>query len=359
MKNNEFDYKIRKTPVLLKPYFYMRPSISAISIRILILMAVQIFFLFVTKSYSALGVIFASTLGALCTSLFNFYFKKEEWFVGLSLLIQGIFIGMLFPENYPVVTIFFISFFVLLIEQYLCNDSINSWINIVTLAVVIGWFIGRQYFPEFIVTSDVITMKNPAAFLSKNGYFPVYEFDNAVTSVLNSTVLYWFKVTLPEGIISLLCDSHSVIPAFRFNLITIISAIFIFSDGAFSSLIPSLFLFVYGLLVRFVLPLIVGGVYNQGDILLAFCTSGTLFTAFFLIQWFGTHPITMAGKVVFGILSGIVAFFIVGAGTSPVGMVYTVLICNVLNLVIRFVEEKKNTEKVCRVVSQAYPEKGE
>ena len=97
---------------------------------------------------------------------------------------------MLFPENYPVVTIFFISFFVLLIEQYLCNDSINSWINIVTLAVVIGWFIGRQYFPEFIVTSDVITMKNPAAFLSKNGYFPVYELDLRLLPALNPSKSY-------------------------------------------------------------------------------------------------------------------------------------------------------------------------
>ena len=33
---------------------------------------------------------------------------------------------------------------------------------------------------------------------------------------------------------------------------------------------------------------------------------------------------------------------IAGCGTSPIGMIYTVVICNVINLLIRVVEEKRN-----------------
>lgn len=350
MKHNKFDYTIKKTSVLLKPYFFVKPSISAISIRILILLAIQILFLFLTKSYSAIGVVFCSILGATSAGLLNMLIKKTQPYTILSVLIQGILIGMLLPETYPLLTVFTISFITILIEKYIFTDCVTTWINCVCLAVITAWFIGRQFFPEFLVTADMLSVKNPSALLVKSGLLPVYSFDTTVTGILNSTILYWFKVTLPEGIISLLCDSQSIIPAFRFNLLTILASIILFSDGALSCLIPSIFLFVYGILVRLFFPLFYGGVFNQGDILLALCTSGTLFCSVFLLQWFGTHPITTAGKIVFGILSGIVAFFLVGCGTSPIGMIYTILICNVINLIIRVIEEKQNERKVTKVV---------
>ena len=90
----------------------------------------------------------------------------------------------------------------------------------------------------------------------------------------------------------------------------------------------------------------VGGNINSGDILLALLTSGTLFTATFLIQWFGTTPITLAGKIIYGCIAGCMAFFITGCGTSPIGMVYTVLVSNIVNLLIRYFEEKNNKIKL-------------
>ena len=96
------------------------------------------------------------------------------------------------------------------------------------------------------------------------------------------------------------------------------------------------------MLVRILFPVMVGGVVNQGDIILALNTSGTLFTAFFLLCWFGTHPVSVSGKILYGVLAGMLAFAIAGCGTSPIGMIYTVVICNVLNLLIRVVEEKRN-----------------
>lgn len=350
MKNSEFDYKIKRTPVLLKPYFFIKPSISAVAIRILVMLVIQILLLALSKSYHALGVITASTLGAVCTALIGHFLKKDQGFTSIIVIVQGILIGMFLPENYPVIAVFFIAFMILSIEKIIFSNCVNSWVNVVCVAVIIAWVIGKMYFPECLVTSEFLSVKNPSALMIKNGIFPVYDFDNVITGVLNSTVLYWFKVTLPEGIISLLWDSHSAIPAFRFTLLTLFSSVLLFSDRAFSGIIPAVFTVVYGLLIRLVLPLISKAPLFQGDLILAFCTSGTIFTAVFLLQWFGTKPITIAGKVIYGILAGAIAFLIAGCGYSAVGMCYTVLICNTVNLIIKVIEEKQNNKKLNKLL---------
>ena len=147
-------------------------------------------------------------------------------------------------------------------------------------------------------------------------------------------------------------DSHSIIPAFRFNIIIIISSIIIFSDNAFSLIIPTVFLFVYAVLVRLFAPYLFGGEINQGDIILALLTSGILFSAVFLIQWYGTTPVTVIGKIILGILTGIIAFAIIGCGTSPVGMAYTILCSNIISMGIRIFEEKKNELSTGKVISK-------
>ena len=61
---------------------------------------------------------------------------------------------------------------------------------------------------------------------------------------------------------------------------------------------------------------------------------------------------TTAGKVILGILSGIIAFAIIGGGTSPIGMAYTVLISNILSMIIRIFEENHNETIVAKVIAK-------
>lgn len=344
------EYKIKKTPLLLKPYFYSKPSISAISIKLLCILGLQVLMLFITKSYSALLNVFTCVIASAISSVILYGIRKRQSFAIISMIVQGILIGMLLPETFPFYAAFLLTLIVILIEHYIFVNSVNCWINVVSLVVIAAWFIGRKFFPEFLITSDLLPVKNPSLYLIQNGAIPVQPYDSAVTEFLNNSVFGWFNVTLPGGLISLLCDNGSIIPAFRFNLLTILSSIIIFSDGSFSKIIPFVFIFVYGLLVKLFCPMINGGAFNQGDICLALYTSGTLFIAVFLLQWFGTHPITYTGKIVYAVLAGIAAFVIVGVGTSPVGMCYTVLICNVINIFIRTVEEYLNDKKLNKMI---------
>lgn len=327
--------------VSLKPYIYEKPSISAVSLRILVLLALQIIVLFFTKSYNAIIVISCSAFGSLLASLIHFFLTKKNKFLSLTNLIHGILIGMLLPQNYPPFTALLVSFGTLIIFKYVFESSENFWINIVSVSVLIAYFIGKVYFPEFLITPDLFSVKNPSVQLINNGVFPVYDFDITLTNFLNSNILNNFKVTLPQGILSMLWDTNSVIPAFRFNLLTIIASLVLFSDNSFSMLIPSIFLFVYLFLIRLFFPYVSGGEFNQGDVLLALLTSGTLFTAVFLIQWFGTHPMTIIGKIIYAVIAGLYAFITVGCGTSPIGMIYVIIICNIINLLIRLIEEKR------------------
>lgn len=345
--------KLSKKETQVKPFVYKKSSVSEILIRMLGLFFIQILMLLFTHSYSSLIVIGVSLIGAICASALDYLITKSHIYSYLSLLVQGIMIGLLLPETYPPVTVFFLSFIVLFVYKYFFANSENTWINMVALAIVISWFIGKKFFPSYLITKELLPLKNPSYYLIQNGTFPVYQFDSNLTSFLNTHFFNYLKISLPDGYLSMMWDSHSVIPAFRFNIITIVSSIFLFADGAFSILISAIYLLTYCVLVRFFVPFMSGGVFNQGDIFLALFTSGTLFCATFMIQWMGTIPFTLVGKVIYGFFAGILSFLLIGCGTSPVEMVYIVLICNIINLIINLLEEKHCKKSLLKIVEKA------
>jgi electron transport complex protein RnfD len=349
--NNKLN-KFKNKELFLKPYVYERPSLSSISIKILILLLLQIVCLFLTKSYLALNVIFVSLFASVIASVINIFFNSQRKISTLLVIAQGILIGMFIPENYPLISVFTISFIVLFSSKYFFEDMENAWINVVAIAVLVAWFIGSRYFPYSTISLDVLMQKNPSVFLIQDGFFPVHNFDVTITSFLNDAIFSKMNVVLPEGIISLLCDSQSTIPAFRFNLLTIIASVCFFADGSFSPTIPSVFIIVYLLLVRLFFPLFIGGTFNTGDILLALLSSGTLFTSVFLLQWFGTTPFSLWGKIFYGVIAGVLAFFIVGYGNSSIGMIYIVVLCNVSCIIIKIFEERINLKKVKKIITE-------
>ena len=352
MSNSSKEKKLKSGRISVKPFVYNIPSISSVSIRFIILLSLQVVMLAVTKSYSALIVVLATLIGAAGAATVNYFVSKEPLFNIMNIVIQGLLIGLLLPESFPPFTAFVISFSTLVISRCIVFKSVNSWLNSTTIAVIIAWYVGRNFFPTFEVSGELLCLRNTSVYLLENGTFPIYSFDSSITSFLNKYIFDIFHINIPEGFISLFWDSHSIIPAFRFNLLTIISSIIIFSDNSFSLIIPTVFLCVYGIMVRLFVPFLFGGNFNQGDIILAFLTSGILFCCVFLIQWYGTIPVTVQGKICLGILSGIIAFLIIGCGTSPVGMVYTVLLTNLLCMLIRVFEEKHNELITGKVVTK-------
>lgn len=358
MINTIFTRNTTYKKILIRPFSYTQMSVGNASIVMLILLLVQVAMLIITASYDALIVTSSSLAASLCAAALDKVYRRSSGFAGVTAAVQGIIVGLLLPAVFPPVTVFFITLGTMLLTRYMFGGFANSWGNPAVVTVAVAWLIGMKAFPEFALSGSMISARNPSLMLIQNGTFPMLKCDGAITETLNSTLFKLFKVSIPEGYVSLLWDTHSVIPAFRFNLITILSSIVLFSSEIYSSLIPLCFTTVYAVLVRLFVPVFYSGMFAQGDVILALLTSGTLFYSVFVMQWYGTVPMTTAGKIIYGIIAGVIAFLIAGCGTSPAGITFTILIMNILTPVIQLFEDRDNSKKLKKLLASQMPAEG-
>lgn len=345
MKERKTKTKNNYKKVTLSP-FINRSSTFSTFLLIFIAILPQVLMLFITKSFDNLVILATCVVACLLSEVFSLIKRENVSLSILTSLLHGTLISFFLPASYPPVSIFFITLIVKLFIKYGLKDSYSSWLNPVAVTVIFCWFIGQFNFPEFQVTHDLLSTKNPSLSLIQDGVFPTFKFDESITSFLNESVFSFLGVTIPQGYVSLIWDTGSVIPAFRFNFLTILASVFLVSMNVFSIDVPLVFLFVYSLLVKYLVPLVTSGIQMYGDMILALFSSGTLFCAFILLQWFGTTPMTKQGKILYGFLGGIFAFLFSGCGTSPIGSVITILFLNLISPIIQYFENKYNRIKI-------------
>ncbi|MBP5587254.1 MAG: RnfABCDGE type electron transport complex subunit D [Treponema sp.] len=335
--------------VNLSPFVNKRSTVLTYLFMILAIVP-QVIMLFVTKSYDNLLIIGTAILACFFTEILNFVNKRHVNLSILLCILKGTLIGFFLPAGYPIFSVFFITLISMLFVKYAFGDLRVSWINPVVLTVAICWFIGRISFPGFLLTRDFLAAKNPSLTLIQEGIFPTYAFDEKITAMFNDTTFSLFGVSIPQGYVSLFWDSQSVIPAFRFNFLTIVFAILLIAFDVITFEIPFFYFMTYLILVKFLSPVFSGGIPMQGDMLLALLSSGTLFAGFILVQWFGTIPMTNKGKIFYGIAGGVIAFIFAGPGTTPIGSIITVLFLNILSPVIQFVENRITKVKLTNML---------
>lgn len=332
----DFNFSNRK--FLIRPYTYINSSLFNVTIRSIILLMIQVVMLVATKSYSSVFIVLTAVAASVMADAVWAKVTQTSVLKNHSLLVsilQGLIAGLLIPQGYPLIPVFFVIFFTMIIVKYFFGGFAYSWANPAVFAVIVLWIIGTEFFPLFQVTFDTLAMRNPSLSLIEGGTIPLVSFDSSVTDFFNNTVFSLFKVSVPEGYVSFFWDNHSVIPAFRFNFITLVSSVFLFSENSVDLIIPSVFLCVYALLVRLVSPFFYSGLLFQGDILLALLTGGTFFCAFFILNAYAMIPITVWGKAIYAFLAAVTMFFVAGCGTSSSGMIFTVIISNVFSVMIQ------------------------
>lgn len=330
MKNN--------LTVTLKPYKYLVHSQKTNSIIVMCFLIPQILLLLISKSWMSLAVSMSAVAATLLVEVIGSKGKEKKLFYFINAINAGILTGLFLPSTFPPAAAFLITFLTFLVCRYFIGGFADSWVNVSALSVVICWILGPKLFPAYQITPEILMTRNPSLELINNGTIPVMAIDTRITASLNKTIFSLFGVSIPEGYVSLFWDTHALVPAFRFNFVTLVSSIVLFSIDTIKPLIPGIFIAVYGLLIYFVSPVFFSAGAVQGDLLLAMCSSGILLTALFMLQHAGTTPITTTGKIIYAILAGVIAFFIIGAGTSPVGAAFTVLAVNVFSTIIQNVE---------------------
>ncbi len=328
--------------VTLRPFCYIRPSLDTMTAGVIAVLVPQLVMLFVTDSYRSLillGCTTAASVLAECIDAAALRHKRGDWNVAL---LQGLLIGMFLPASYPFASAFFIALCTLLVAKYAFGGLAGSWINPVAAVIIIAYFVGAVWFPAYSVPAGYLQTRNVSLALIQDGVIPTLPADSSVTAFLNETVFAFLGTSIPDGYVSLLWDSGAAVPAFRFNILTLIASLVLFSFRMLHWVVPACYVAVYAVLVKFFCPVFAGGTVGEGDILLSVLSGGTLFTAFFVLSWFGTTPLSPGGKVFYGVFAGVASFFISGYGMSPVGAMFTVLSANMISPVIQLCERMRS-----------------
>lgn len=309
----------------------------------------QIILLFVTRTYSSISIIVCAVAGALCSRAWNFVKRERLFFSIVHSLLAGTLIGFFLPASYPPFAVFFITLIFMSSVNLFFGGQGASWVNPVVLTVAAAWFIGHFNFPGFQVYGDDLLFKNPSLNFIQNSFAP-NSVDKSLTQFFNDSVFGFFNVAIPEGYVSFFWDNLSQIPAFRFNVLTLLASVFLLAFDLEDGIVPFVYLLVYSLFVKFLSPVITGGVPLSGDLLLALLSSGTLFSAFFLLHWDGTVPYTRQGRLLYAAFGGIFAFVFCGTGTSPIGSVMAILFLNLLTPIIQVCESRHAEKKVASLL---------
>ncbi len=324
----------------LAPFCYSVPSVGQSSKAVIILFIPQLVLLFFTHSIASLILIAIAIGASILADITDSFVRNRTYTLTSSVVLQGMLIGMFIPSTYPQFKAFVIIYMTLLLSKYAFGGFAQAWANPAAVSVIVLYLFGYKEFPKFLVDSTILQAPDAFTKLINQGKFTLCSFDADITAFLNTKVFHFAGIVLPDGYVSLFWDTGNVIPALRFNLLTLIATLYLISFNLSDWLIPFVYLFTYSIAVRIFGLVPSAGLWFQGDILLALCTSGTFVAAFFILPWGGTTPLTIVGKCIYSAFAGIFAFFLNGCGTGNIGTMFVILIMNIISPVIQFIEDK-------------------
>lgn len=320
------------------PFIVTRPTVTSMSLVTILSLTPHLCAMFLQHDFAALLSIALATTGSIMAEISVAWNKRKEILLDGTAILTGMLIGFLLPSTLGPLFVFFISFSGCLLSRAIFGGTGSYWMNPVAVAVCLAFLSQGELFPPFLITPETVAAAGDAFGALKIDQFSRISSDSAITEFLNTTILDKAGISLPEGYITLFWQSPSPIPAFRYNILTLLASIVLLSLRIIDWIVPAVFLCTYGLLVYLFTPS--AGGYGSGDILFALLTGGVLFVAFYILSEFSTAPRTRIGKLVSGFAAGIICFMLCGPGGSPAGAAFTVISVNPLSTVIEYVEKR-------------------
>lgn len=326
--------KTRALNVLPSPFVFSGLRVERAFLVVLFTLLLQIVLMIAFKDVQALIVISASLVGAVIAEMcflspVSGISGRCKKFSDGTAVISGLVTGFLLPSQANLFLAGFASFFGLFITRNFFNGKGNAWINASVLSVIFLFLSSPAYFQGF-------SAFQPGASLPSEGF--VADSDYRIAAAVNF-LLEPLGITLPEGYIPLFFNPAAPIPAFKFNIVTLVSSIVLIALDIADWIAPAVFLAVYAVGVYFFLPAFDGG--TGGNVLFALFSSGVFFVAVYLFSDFPSLPRTRTGRAILGFFAGIAAFFACGrGGDSILGAVFTVFAANLMSLIIEYAENR-------------------
>ena len=284
-----------------------------------------------SDSFYSLILALTVTLAAFLTEFFILYFKngKTVFIKDGSVAVTALVFTLLLPNRMPLpFAVLGVIFGVGIIKH--CFGGLGSnWLNPAAGA----WLFMRLSWP------GVFNQALNFSVLSLPEETVTAGFMDNVFSFLNNTVLTLFRAEIPASYTSLFVSTQPGIIADRGVFALLLGTILITAFRATRSLIPAVWIAVFGFFTFMAGALPSGGGWWNGDILFAFLTGGTMAAAFIL----AAEPVTSAkskcGVIVSAIAGGFLAWFFRFPGAEAYGAIISVLVINALLPFIRYIKK--------------------
>lgn len=329
----------RKDFFRVPPFLHTSRSCKAINLSLLLLLLPQIAVLFLYHEIYAVLNIFSSTTATLICQSIVYYKEKTTFKIPLEALLQGLFIGFFMPINMGFGFVFICAFLGFSITRVIFGKS-GRWVHSTTIILLIAYI---SYPDLFTFTQATKTLSAEVTPLS-NSPFPFISLDAYITSFLNSNILNNLGITLPQGYISLFWNTSSLIPACRYNLLTIIASIIFLSFKIYDYTISIVFIFVYSFFV-YCFSNMSEVSFLSGDILSSIMGGGIMFMVFFLLGEPHSFPKTPLFKIIAGIIMAFVSFIISKEHVSFITLSFVSIIINIISPYIEEFEKAFKTKK--------------
>ena len=213
----------------LAPFNFLNPGIEESAKITLFLFIAQVFMLILTKSLNSIFLIVITITASILAQICDCLIRRKNISISYSVILQGLIIGMFIPAGYPSIIVLIITFITLLITKYAFGGYGQSWLNSSACAIIMLYLLGTSFFPNFLVTSSYLQTQNIAEALVQDGIIKEIVTDSSITSFLNDDIFKLLGISIPQGYVTILWDSGSMIPAFRFNILTLITTIVLLS----------------------------------------------------------------------------------------------------------------------------------
>ena len=253
----------------------------------------------------ALAVVVVTIASAVVAEfLYEKLLKKPVTIGDLSAVVTGLLLGLNFPSTIPFWICILGGGFAIVVVKMLFGGLGQNFMNpaLGARCFLLLAFAG----PMSTFTTDTYTSATPLALLSSDG---------TVSGTYQLTELFfgWIPGTIGET--SVLC--------------LLIGAAFLLFMGVIDLRIPGAYIITF-----LVVIILFGGHLTTGDlgafILTELCSGGLIMGAFFMATDYVTSPITPRGKIIYGIIAGVLLGVFRLFGSMAEGCSYSIIFANLL-----------------------------
>lgn len=294
------DFKLN---VQSSPHVRDRISTSCIMLDVIIaLIPATVWGILRFGAHAAIVVAVAVISAVLSETIFNFIVKKPNTIGDLSCVVTGLILGLNMPPEVPFFVPVVGSFFAIVIVKMLFGGLGQNFMNPALAGRCFCLISFAGYMNNFTskMSVDAYTSATPLIML-KNG------------NEVNLLDMLFGYIPGTIGEISAIC--------------LLLGAIYLAVKKIIDLRIPLLYIFSF---VIFIMIFGQGKSTNVNYILGEILGGGLIFGAFFMATDYATSPITPLGKVLYGILLGILTGVFRLFGKSGESVSYVILISNLL-----------------------------